>query len=200
MANVLTGHRAVLARQVAQGEAAVLDVQTGQLVQIIDLAGHQIASLFAFNAENLDEHLSGSETVTGNATLVLSKDAQLYSSAHQPMFTLVEDTVGRHDLLTALPAGTVDEPAPVRVAIAGASAERDIPAGALSDPVHWFKNVLIKQRGEVEEREPLSERNDYVTLKAEMDMIVIVANTPPGVFISGANGDRPGQILARVYR
>lgn len=200
MANVLTGHRAVLARQVATGDAAVLDVQTGQLVQIIDLAGHQIASLFAFNAGDHDEHLSGSETVAGNGTLVLATDAQLYSSAHRPMFTLVADTVGRHDLLTALPAGTADEPAPVRAAIAAAAAERDIPAGALSDPVHWFKNILIKQRGEVEEREPLSERNDAVTLKAEMDMIVIVANTPPGVHISGDTGDRPGQILVRVYR
>jgi uncharacterized protein YcgI (DUF1989 family) len=66
--------------------------------------------------------------------------------------------------------------------------------------VHWFKNVLIKQRGEVEEREPLSERNDSVTLKAEMDLLVIVANTPAGVRVSGGDDDRPGQILVRVYR
>lgn len=200
MANVLTGHRAVLARQVAKGEAASLDIQTGQLVQIIDLAGHQIASLLAFRADDHDERLSGAETITGNAAIVLGKEAQLYSSAHRPMFSLAEDTVGRHDLLTALPAGTDDEPAPVRSAIAAAAAGHDIPAGALSDPVHWFKNVLIKQRGEVEEREPLSERNDYVTLKAEMDMLVIVANTPPGTQVSGNDGDRPGQILVRVYR
>jgi uncharacterized protein YcgI (DUF1989 family) len=200
MANVLTGHRAVLARQVATGEAAALDVETGQLIQIIDLAGHQIASVLAFNADNHDEYLSGAETITGNGAIVLGKESQLYSTAHRPLFSLVEDTVGRHDLLTALPAGSDEEPAPVRTAIAQAAADRDIPAGALSDAVHWFKNVLIKQRGEIEEREPLAERNDFVTLKAEMDLLVIVANTPPGVRVSGGDDDRPGQILVRVYR
>ena len=210
MANVLVGHRATRARQIDCGKAAAFEVESGQLIQIVDLAGKQVASLVTLSGDARPERISTSVTNTANASLVVKVGDKLYSNRNTAVLELVEDTVGRHDLLTsplprdpeltgkAAPAGSTLD------ALVAAAADLGIENADLSDPVNLFKHVVIKQRGELEVRDSLSERNDTVVLRALVDAVVIVAHAFPekkaGVATPDPGYGRNGQILVRVYR
>ena len=208
MANVLVGHRAVAARQLAVGTAVAVPVQAGDLIQIVDLWGKQVASLVAIVGPG--EHLSTPVTASMNASLVLKMGDKLYSQRCTPLFELVEDTVGRHDLLTVpLPIeadaqSTVKAKVSTRDSLEAAAEASGLETADVSDPVNFFKHVVIKQKGEIEVRDAFSERNDTVILSVLADCTVIVANAfnekKPGLAAAQPASGSPGQMLVRVYR
>lgn len=204
MANVLVGHRAVAARQIEVGAAAAFDVASGQLIQIIDLAGKQVASMVAFGGDDRDDALSTSVTMTANASLVLKIGDKLYSARRMPLLELVEDSVGRHDLLTAaLPPETGTTDASGQSTNDALVRATEVAERPVVDAIHFFKHVVIKQRGELEVRESFAERNDTVVLRALTDGAIVVANAYPekkvGVGTVKTPNGRAGQILVRVY-
>jgi uncharacterized protein YcgI (DUF1989 family) len=74
----------------------------------------------------------------------------------------------------------------------------------LPPPVNWFKQVLIKQRGELEVKDSLAERNDALVLKALVDGVVVLANAYPekkvGIGSAPVGAQKGGKLLVRVYR
>lgn len=209
MTNVLVGQRAVAAQQLASGDGAAFEVRAGQLLHIIDLTGGQVASMVAYSGRSHNEHLSPAATMTMSASLTLKAGSMLYSDACEPMFELVEDPVGRHDLITTpQPADAKgsksSEFTTTWQALKNAAESAGIYRPGLPAPVNFFKHVVIKQRGEIEVRDPFSERNDAILLRAIKDMTVLVANArkekKPGVSIAPGRNDRPGMLLVRVYQ
>lgn len=209
MANVLVGHRAVMARQIGVGAAAALEVRANELIQIIDLNGQQVASFVAFGGEDRRERLSTATTVTANASIVLKTGDTLYGGNRTPLFEVVDDSVGRHDLLTGPlppqePTSSASTPQPTTLeGLRAAAADAGMPDADVSDPINWFKHVIIKQRGELEVKDSFSERNDTVVLRALTDAVVLVANAyaerRPGVTAVKTATNQAGQLLVRVY-
>jgi len=209
MANVLVGHRVVRTFQVEVGEAVSFDVAAGQLIQIVDMAGKQVAGFVAYGGEDRSERLSTSTTMTANASIVLKAGDTLYGANRTAMFEVVEDSVGRHDLITgSLPtpeqAGSSSSVQPtIRDAIAAQAAEAGVPGGDVSDAVNWFKHVVIKQRGELEVKESFSERGDSIILRALAEALVIVSNNyherRPGVTAGKSAAEKQGTLQVRVY-
>lgn len=207
MANVLVGRRVVQSKQIQNGSAEKFTVEAGQLIQIIDMAGAQVAAMVAWGGEDGSERLSTPVTITANSAIVLKKGDKLYGTKKTELFELVEDTVGRHDLLT----GTVPTPAAASTATtvipsnqqALVDAAQDTPDGDVSNPVNFFKHVIIKSKGELEGKESFSERNDTVVLSALTDSTVIVGNQyherRPGVTAGKAAVEKDGVVLVRVY-
>lgn len=203
---ILSGRIARRAAQIRPGMADAFTILEGQYLQITDMEGKQVAELVAFNANDFDETLSTSRTRAINNSIMLVKGMNLYSNRREPMFVVVEDTVGRHDLLMpscdlrryADDYGLAEHPG-CREALDKElkAAGHDIPLDRLPDPVNFFMNVGLRARGELEMREPLSERNDYVLLRALMTMVVGVAACPQEQ--SAATGFNPTDILIRVY-
>lgn len=207
MANVLVGRRVVQSKQITVGAAEAFTVKAGELVQIIDMAGAQVAAMVAWGGADGKERLSTPVTITSNASIVLQKGDKLYGNRRTEMFELVEDTVGRHDLLTGTiptPEATssVQTPVPsnqegLRVAVAEA------PDDDVSNPVNFFKHVIIKAKGELEGKESFSERNDTVVLSALTDATIVIGNQfherRPGVTAGKNAVEKDGVILVRVY-
>jgi len=210
MANVLVGRRAVSARQLDVGSAAAFEVSSGQLMQIVDLAGKQVASLVAVGKNGLGERLSPSTTITANASLVLKVGDKLYSQRQTPMFEIVEDSVARHDLLTSpLPVSDgSDSKTAIKksttTAIEAAANQAGIDTGDVTDPINFFKHVVVKQRGELDVKDSFAERNDTVVLRVLTDATVLVANAWPEKKVGVANMATPKgrvtQLLVRVYQ
>lgn len=209
MANVLVGHRVIHAQQVGVGSAISFEVAANQLIQIIDLEGQQVAGFVAFGGENRQERLSTSTTMTANASIVIKLGDKLYGTERTQLFEVVDDSVGRHDMLTG-PLPTPETPTTSstvqptsRDSLKAAANEAGLENADVSDPINWFKHVIIKQRGELEVKESFSERNDTVVLRALTDAVVIVSNSyherRPGVTAGKAATDKSGEMLVRVY-
>lgn len=201
---LLAGRMAIKARQVRPGQAHAVEVRTGQLVQITDVRGKQVADCVAFVNPDRDEFLSVAATRSVQGNVMLSTGTTLVSNRRRPMFELIEDTVGRHDMLFAAcdppryeALGEPDH-ASCRTALAEALRPFGIEEARLPDPINWFMNVAIRQRGELEIREPLSEANDYVLLRALVDATVAVSACPQE--LNATNGGQPSDVLLRVYR
>lgn len=210
MANVLVGHRVVVSREVAVGHATSFTVSAGQLVQLIDLAGEQVAPLVAWTTGDPQERLSPTTTMTVNASLMLKEGDTLYGNRKAAMFEVVSDAVGRHDLLTGpLPVPVPDSPSqtvqPTMLdPLTSAAEEAGIVNPDVSAPVNFFKQVNIKAKGETEVKESLSERNDTVVLRVLADeAIVVVGNgfheRRPGLTAGKAAVEKSGHVLVRVY-
>lgn len=183
--------------------AAAVELRRGESLQIVDVRGRQTAVVVAFNRADLSETLSPAMTRARLSGIMLQLNDRLYSNLSRPMLTLAEDTVGRHDLL--LPAFDVryyDDAygAPghdnCRASLALAVADLGIPYARLPEPITFFGNVSIRQRGELEIRSPLSEAGDSITLQAQMDLIVAVAASAQDR--TAQNDYNPTELLLRV--
>ncbi len=75
------------------------DVSATQLITIIDVEGEQVADFFAENAENPEEFLSTAVTIDCNESLRLNVGDMVYTNLYRPMFKIILDDVGTHDLL-----------------------------------------------------------------------------------------------------
>lgn len=207
MANVLVGRRVVQSKQIANGRAELFQAKAGQLVQIIDMDGGQVAAMVAWGGKDGTERLSTPVTITANASIVLQKGDKLFSNRKTELLELVDDTVGRHDLLT----GTQPTPEPtskVQTIIpsnqeALREAAADAPDDDVSNPVNFFKHVVIKAKGELEGKDSFSERNDTVVMVALTDCTLVIGNQyherRPGVTAGKAAVEKDGVMLVRIY-
>jgi len=203
MSATYVGRRAIKARQIRPGQANAVEIGAGQLLQIVDVRGKQVADFVALRAGDADEFVSVAHTRSVNGNLMLQQGMKLYSNRRNPMFELTEDTVGRHDMLFAACDPTryeeLDAPghASCRVALSDALSPYGMTLDRVPDPVNWFMNVAILPNGEFEIREPISERNDYVILTALVDAVVAISACPQDK--NATNGMQPSDMLVRVF-
>lgn len=204
MSDLLNDKTLSKARHVEPGTAGLLTVRTGQFLQIQTIEGKQVADFVAFSADDLGEHVSTSHTRVANMNIVPQLGMSLYTNRRQPLFEITEDTVGRHDMLVAAcdPARYEALGAPghasCRQALTDALVEYEIGIDRMPDPINWFMNVAIKQKGELDVRLPLAEAGDYVLLKALRDAVVAVSACPQD--LNDTNGGKPTALRIAVYR
>jgi uncharacterized protein YcgI (DUF1989 family) len=168
------------------GTAFVLE--QGQVIRIVDVEGGQVSDLFCFFHEDIEEALSAGHTTDYNNKIFLSEGDILYSNRSNPMFTITADQVGRHIMLYA-PCSQkmfeksygVTEPHPNCLDNLVANLRKfDIRASDISIPFNIFMNVEINQDGETKILSPKSKAGDFITLRAEMDLIVGVTTCSAG--------------------
>lgn len=205
MSDLLRGKTPIRARHIGPGHGEAVEVAAGQFLQIQTMQGKQVADFVAFRRQDTGEFLSTAATRSTNANIVPQLGMTLYSNRRQPMFEIVEDTVGRHDMLYACcdpvryeMLGAEPGHASCRAALTEALAEHGIGYDRIPDPVNWFMNVSIQQRGELEIREPLAEAGDYVLLRAVEDAIAAVSACPQD--FGATNASNPTDLVVRVYR
>ena len=160
------------------GVAFVL--QQGQLLRVIDPEGVQVADLLAYGATDVREAISNGRTFDYEETIALTAGNRLWSNRSNPMLTIVEDSVGRHDfLLTPCSEATFRHfypDKPVHRGCFGNLARALGPYGVEPDMIpcafNLFMNVAVAADGRVSVEPPVSRAGDYIVLRAEMDLIV----------------------------
>jgi uncharacterized protein YcgI (DUF1989 family) len=201
----LLGRMAIKTRTLHPGEGAAFEVKTGQLLQILTVSGKQVADFVAFSLADRAEYLSTSMTRAKNNSLMLQANQKLYSNRRNELLQVVEDTVGRHDLL--FPACDpqrykqdydIEDHPNCKTALATALADYDVSFDQIPDPVNWFMNMAIVQKGEFEIRESLAERNDYVVVQALTDVVVAISACPQDQ--NPVNAGKPTDILVRLFK
>jgi urea carboxylase-associated protein 1 len=161
------------------------EIERGQIMRVVDLEGRQVGDLVAFNRANLAEKFWVSNTVRLNGTVFVTTGHVLYSELSNPMFTILADSCGRHDLLAGSCNAEIDK---VRygvdahygcvenfiAALAPYGIERkDIPMS-----LNFFMNCPVDASGAWTIATPVSKAGDYIDLRAEMDCVIALSNCP----------------------
>ncbi len=156
-------------------------IACGQFLKIIDPQGEQVSDLTAFAQEDSSEWLSSGRTIDYANTIYLTTGNVLYSNRSRPMFTIVEDTVGRHDfLLTPCSPETFEilyenhrgyHPSCFENLYKNL-ARFDVSPDMISTTFNVFMNVVVLSNGELRIDPPPSRAGDYILLRAEMNLIV----------------------------
>ena len=163
-------------------------VQKGQIIRVIDVDGEQVADLVSFARQNTEEYLSSGRSVDYNEKLFLTTGDILYSNCSNPMLSIIEDPVGRHDFLFAPCSQEMfqmtykaTEPHPNCLDnLTDALGSYGIRAFQIPTAFNIFMNVAIDAAGRVTVKPPLSRAGDYIELRSEMDLIVGVSACSAG--------------------
>ncbi|RXZ66336.1 DUF1989 domain-containing protein [Pelagerythrobacter rhizovicinus] len=155
-------------------------IQQGQVLRVIDPEGAQVSDLLAYNAADVREVISNGRTFDYEETIALTTGNRIWSNRSNPMLTIVEDTVGRHDfLLTPCSEATFRHfypEQPVHRGCFGNLAVALAPYGVEPDMIpcafNLFMNVPIASNGRLRVDSPVSGPGDYICLRAEMDLII----------------------------
>ncbi|KAF5677117.1 polysaccharide deacetylase family [Fusarium circinatum] len=188
-----------------QGRSILL--KQGQSLQIINTHGKQVIDFWAFNPKDGDDYLSTSHTRAMLSSISLRKGDKLYSCRRKPILTLVDDTTpGIHDLL--FPACDAE-----RYRQLGAVGYHDschdnmhkamvdytvfkIRDDWVPDPLNLFMNVAVDHHGGIDIRAPTSDKGQYVILRAETDLIVVMSACPQDMV--NVNGNGPADCEYRI--
>ncbi len=175
--------------RIAPCSARALELDTGDTLIVIDPEGEQVSDMVAFAREDLREYLSSGRSIDYASRLWLSTGDLLYSNRSRPMFTIVEDTCGRHDFLltpcskemfTIIYGETQPRPG-CEGNLVDALAPWRIDVDRIPIAFNIFMHVAVNgETGQIEVRPPRSRAGDYVRLRAEMPMVVALTACSAG--------------------
>ena len=167
-------------RHLAPQTGTAFTIDRGQLLRIVDPQGEQVSDLISFARADVAEWLSSGRTIDYANTIYLTEGHTLYSNRSRPMWTIVEDTVGRHDFLltpcspetfTIIYKTTAHHPSCFEN-LTTHLAPFGIAPDAIPTTLNVFMNVEVAPSGELRILPPRSRAGDYLLLRAELDLIV----------------------------
>lgn len=156
-----------------------IDAMKNQTITVIDLEGSQVVDFFAEAISNPDEFLSVGVTIDCNESLRLKAGDLIYTNLYRPMFRILSDDVGEHDLLHPCCRPEMydffyhnGEGHPNCLDNINSSLRRKRP---IIHPVNLFMHTQINADGSISVEAPVSKPGDRIVLKAEMDIRLGIA-------------------------
>ncbi|MFK8252068.1 DUF1989 domain-containing protein [Ancylobacter terrae] len=161
-------------------------VSRGACVRVINTHGKQVVDTWAFNAVDIEEHLSMEHSRASLLRIIPKVGDTLVSNRRNPMLSVVEDTTpGIHDLLIAAcdehryrQLGAVGHHDSCTDNLRDELAKRGVSGRGTPSPLNLFMNVPVHADGRLSFQPPVSQAGQYVTLRAEMDLIVVFSACP----------------------
>ena len=156
-----------------------IDVKAGQLISVIDIEGGQVVDFFAERAGDGREFVSPGVTMDCNESLRLDVGDTIYSNLYHPMFTVIADDVGEHDLIHPC-----CRPEMYEFFYHNGEGHKnclDNINGSLSrqhpiiHPINLFMYTAIEPKGKIIVKPPKSKAGDRIVLRAEMDVRLGIA-------------------------
>lgn len=174
---------------VAPGGYATRRLLRGSRLRMIDLKGDACASLLVFNAEMPSERLNVADTVKVQWNAYLSAGKLLLSDMGRVMMTLMEDGAGTHDAFSGTSNaatnaakygdGRNSSPYPNgRDRFLLGAAKHGLQRRDVHPCINLFKGTRIEEDGTITPVVGPFEPGRELVLRAEMDVIVVVANCP----------------------
>ena len=162
-------------------------VAAGDVLSIEDLGGNQAVDCLLYRADDHAERYSASETVAAQRNVFLTTGSVLRSNAGRPLMTIVDDECGRHDTI----GGACSKESNTlryghHTAHQHACVENFLAEGArwglgkrdLVGNINWFMNVPVEEDGTLGIVDGLSAPGLTVSVRAEVDTLVLVSNCP----------------------
>ena len=154
-------------------------LKKGQVLRIVDPMGQQVADLFSVNEHDHRCTLSSGRSLDYAGKIYLSQGDLLYANDSQVMFTILADSVGKHDFLLTPCSQEMFQILYQHVGhhpscfenLRNALAPFGIEGHQISTTFNVFMNVNIHDGGRMTVDAPTSKAGDFIDLRAEMDML-----------------------------
>ena len=160
-------------------------MRKGTVLRIVDLEGRQAVDTLIYDASDTAIRYNAANTMKLAKSVYLSKGCVLYDDLARPMMTIIEDTCGHHDTLAGNCSREINI---VRYGATAALSCRDNFLKALGElgmgardiaaNINFFMNVPVDPQGQLAIVEGISKPGDYVDLRCERDVIVVISNCP----------------------
>ncbi|AYG69334.1 MULTISPECIES: urea amidolyase associated protein UAAP2 [unclassified Rhizobium] len=181
-------------------------VRKGQTLRIEDSYGQQAIDTLFYNAADFSERYSNQDTMREQGAAYISTNTKIISNEGRVMLTMTADSCGRHDTSAgacSCESNTVRfghgtkylhacrDNFVLEVSKHGMS-KRDVVPN-----INFFMNVPIEPGGEMTIVDGISAPGDYVELRAEMDVLLVISNCPQ--INNPCNGFDPTPIRVLVW-
>jgi urea carboxylase-associated protein 2 len=185
----VAAHEVLWDETIAAGGYGVKELHRGARLRLLDLYGDACVSMLAFNAEQPVERLNVADTLKVQWNAYLGPGRLILSDMGRVLCSVVEDTAGGHDALCGASNRASNARrygdgfnhgahpnARYRFAVAVGKfglGRKDIHAS-----LNWFKAVRVAEGGRTVLDVGPFPPGRSVTLRAEMNLIVVLANCP----------------------
>jgi uncharacterized protein len=160
-------------------------VSKGDVLRLIDLEGQQAVDFLCYDAADPTDRYSTMNTVKVQGNIYVDKGTVLYSDLGKALFTIIEDTCGKHDTIY----GCCSEPNNfLRYGVRGthscfanfteALAAFGLDRTSIVSNVNFFMAVPIDEVGSALNVFGHSKPGNYVDLRAECDVLAVLSNCP----------------------
>lgn len=160
-------------------------LEPGQTLTLVDTKGQQAVDFLCYSAELPLDRINIPNTVKLNKSLYITKGSRIYSDHARVMMTVLEDTCGYHDTLAGCCSCEIDK---VRYGVVKTESCRTnfiaelakwamAPSEIVSN-INFFMRVPFAADGGVVIADGVSKAGDYVVLRAEMPVLVVLSNCP----------------------
>jgi len=174
---------------------AAIEVAAGEQLSIVDLEGSQVADFVAIERADRQKHLSPHQTRSSLRRWTLKVGDRLVNNDREPVFEIVHDDVGVHDLFfcACSPAlyrqrfGLTDHRS-CRMNLLEALGPYGVTEWQLPDPINVFMRTPPRADGEFEFHPAPSKPGDRLVLRCLRDVVAAVSSCP--MDLSPINGER----------
>lgn len=175
---------------IGAGDYYFAPLKKGQTLRILDLEGNQAADTLFFNAGDVSERYSATDTIREQGNVYLTAGSVLRSNLNNPMLEITADTCGRHDTLggaCATESNTVRYDLEKRCMHACRDSwmlavaehpEFGVSKRDITHNINFFMNVPVTAEGGLTFADGISGAGKYVEMTALMDVLVLMSNCP----------------------
>ena len=175
-------------------------LKRGTCIRLTDIEGGVNASTLIFNSQNFSERYNMADTLKAQFTSNLTKGHALYSDMGRILLSIIDDTCGWHDTMTACsnPQTNMAKYGEKKYQLHRNSYYRNglqslitevskygMTVRDLHSVINFFTRINVNEAGNLSFGE-LSKAGAYIDLQAEMDSLIVL-NTCPHPLDSNTN-------------
>jgi len=161
-------------------------IKKGTTIRITTPQGSRGISFLCYNADNVIERYNAADTAKIQYNAFLKKGKLLYSDMGRVLFSITEDICGNHDTLSgcsnvmtnSAKYGEESFYRSSRDNFLLALAKRNMGKRDIMPNVNWFAHVAVDGTGNLVWAEKVAQAEDFIDLRAEMNVLAVLSNTP----------------------
>ena len=180
------------------------EISKGQYIRITDIVGAQPVDFWAFNRNDVYEHLSCEHTRPSIAKLYPRIGDSAYTTYRRPIVTLIEDnSPGQHDMQFAacdkyryLELGADESHANCQDNLHNALSALGLSLPYTPQPWNIFTNFFLNADGTFEVKAPETKAGDNLILRVDMNAYIVVSACPQDMNLTC--GGQPTDIQVEI--
>jgi len=168
------------------------NLKKGTCLRLTDLEGGVNASTLIYNSENLSERYNMADTLKCQLTSYLTKGYALYSDMGRILLSIIDDTYGWHDTMTAFSSAESnmakygektyqeyrnDYYRNSRTSLLTEIAKYGMTLRDLHSAINFFTRINVDDKGNLSFANQ-SKPGAYIDLQAEMNSLIVINTCP----------------------